>query len=285
MTLLLLRGLRTCSAILLFWPVMVLYAEDGPRTPGELVLGAVAMDTPAVMHQRLRPLSGYLSDALNRPVRLRLSSDYSSGIDDLVAGRVDIAYLTPVAYIRAHQAANVRLLVEGVARGRKSFRLMVVTRQDSTIRSVQDLAGRRFALGDEMAYLQRAVLAHAGMPLDRLGSHKFLGHFDNIARGVANGDFDAGILRDPIASEWQHRGLKIVYTSPALSPYNIAVRPGMDLSMGDALRAALLQLDVNNPAHVRVLHALDADYDGFAPARDADYDVVRMLVRPFESGS
>lgn len=284
MTLFLLRGLRVCSLALLLWPVTHLYAEDETRTPGELLLGSVAMDTTAVMHQRLRPLCDYLSDNLDRPVRLRLSGDYNSAIDNLATGKLDIAYLTPVAYIRARQAGNVRLLAKTVTRGHRSFQLMLVARRDSGIRNVGDLAGRRFAFGDEAATLQRAILVHAGMTLERLGSYKFLGHFDNVARGVMNGDFDAGILKDTTAFEWQQKGLKIIYASPELPPYNIAVSAGMDASTAEAIRTALLRLDPNNPAHVHVIRALDENYDGFVPAHDGDYDAIRMLVKTFQRG-
>lgn len=274
--------LRACGLALLFWPIAHLYAGEEPRAPGELLLGSVAIDTPAVMHQRLRPLCDYLSDNLDRPVRLRLSGDYNSAIDQLAKGQLDIAYLTPVGYIRAQKAGKVRLLAKAVTRGRGTFQLMLITRRDSGIRTVRDLAGRSFALGDEAATLQRAILLHAGMGLERLGSYRFLGHFDNVARGVMNGDFDAGILKDTTAFEWERKGLRIVYASPELPSYNIAVRAGMDPSTAGAILAALRRLDPDNPAHVNVIHALDENYDGFVPAQDADYDPIRKLVRAYE---
>jgi ABC-type phosphate/phosphonate transport system substrate-binding protein len=94
-------GLRAWGLVLLFWPIAHLYAKDEPRVPGELLLGSVAMDTPAVMHQRRRPLCNYLSDNLDHPVRLRLSGDYNSAIDNLATGKLNIAHLTPVGNIRA----------------------------------------------------------------------------------------------------------------------------------------------------------------------------------------
>ena len=39
----------------------------------ELLFGSVAMDIPAVMHKRLKPLTQYLSKELGRPVSLKLS--------------------------------------------------------------------------------------------------------------------------------------------------------------------------------------------------------------------
>ena len=85
---------------------------------------------------------------------------------------------------------------------------------------------------------------------------------------MANGDFDAGILKDTTAYEWERKGLRVIHKSPELPPYNIVVSRRIDEGLYAAIRRAFLRLDPN--------------YSGFAPTGDAEYDVVRMLVRPFE---
>ncbi len=253
-----------------------------PDPSRALYFGSVAMDIPAEMHRRLRPLTDYLSAELKRPVGLMLSADLSKAADELASGNVDIAYLTPVAYIKAQRAGGARPVVKTVTRGGKSFRLMLVVRRDSPIKSVRDLTGKNFAFGDPAAILQRAVVVNAGMRLEQLGSHRFIGHYDNIARGVANGDFDAGILKDTTAYEWERKGLRILHTSPELPPYNIAVSSRVDEKTRNVLRLALLRLDPRNPAHRSVIESLDKNYNGFASVTDAEYDIVRTLVKPFE---
>lgn len=247
----------------------------------ELYFGSVAMDIPATMHKRLTPLVDYLGEELKQPVRLRLSSDLANAASDLAAGRVHIAYLTPVAYIKAHKAGDVRLVAKPVTHGASSFRLMLVTRDKSAIHSPKHLVGKSFAFGDKGAILQRAVVVGAGVPLDRLGSVAYLGHYDNIARGVLAGDFDAGIVKDTTAYEWQKKGLRVFYASPDLPPYNLAVSRGVGDATYQKLRAALLKLDQKNPRDRAVIKGLDASYDGFAPTNDDEYDVVRQLIKPF----
>jgi phosphonate transport system substrate-binding protein len=159
---------------------------------------------------------------------------------------------------------------------------MIVVRADSPIKQVEDLAGKTFAFGDVAAILQRAVVVGAGMPLEKLGEYKFIGHYDNIARGVKNGDFDAGILKDTTAFKWEKDGLRILHASAPLPPYNIVASSKMDAKMVEKVRAAFLKLDGKNPEHEAVIHALDASYNGFAATSDKEYDVVRQLVAPFE---
>jgi ABC-type phosphate/phosphonate transport system substrate-binding protein len=48
------------------------------------------------------------------------------------------------------------------------------------------------------------------------------------------------------------------------------------------LRQIFMSLNKNNPEHLRVIKALDKKYDGFAETSDAEYDIVRKLVAPFE---
>lgn len=261
----------------LAWPV---HAQQNGLA--DLSFGSVAMDVPAAMHQRLKPLTDYLSRELKRPVRLKLSPELSAAADDVAAGRVDIAYLTPVAYIKARKKGEVRLVVKTVTKGEQSFRLMIVVRHDSPIRTVHDLKGKNFAFGDPAAILQRAVVVNAGIRLEELGSYKFIGHLDNIARGIANGDFDAGILKDTSAIEWEKKGLRVIHASPPLPPFNIVVGPHVSEPLYHKIREALLALKVSNLRHHEVLKALDPSYDGFAPATDAEYDVVRQFIKPFE---
>lgn len=250
--------------------------------PQDLTLGTVAMDIPAVMHQRLSPLARYLSAAVGRPVRVRPAPDLSKAVDEIASGSVDIAYLTPVAYLKAQRAGNVRIVAKTVTKGESTFRLMIVTRADSTIRSVRELAGKRFAFGDPAAILQRAAVVNAGIRLEQFGSYRYLGHYDNIARGVSSGDFDAGILKDTTAYQWQDKGLRILHASPELPPYNIVVSRRLEPATIAAIQKALIQLDVRKGDHRAIIKALDASYDGFVAATDSDYDVIRQLVAPFD---
>jgi len=248
----------------------------------ELVFGSVAMDIPAVMHKRLKPLTQYLSQRLNKPVVLKLSPNMGAAINEAAEGRVDIAYLTPVAYLRAHEKGNAQLVAKTVTKGKASFKLMIVVKENSPIKSVNDLIGKSFAFGDERALLQRATVVGAGIKLNQFKEYRFIGHYDNIARAVMNDDFDAGILKDTMAYKWQGKGLRILHASPALPPYNIVASKNVNKSTLKELKQIFLSLDKNNPDHLKVIKAIDKKYDGFAATSDAEYDVVRKLVAPFE---
>jgi phosphonate transport system substrate-binding protein len=251
------------------------------QTNSELQFGSVAMDIPAVMHKRLKPLTAYLSKRLNRPVSMKLSPDMGAAINEVAEKKVDVAYLTPVAYLKAHQKGGARLVAKTVTKGKASFQLMIVVREDSPIKTVADLKGKRFAFGDERALLQRAAVVGAGIKMEDFAEYKFIGHYDNIARAVMNRDFDAGILKDTMAYQWKGKGLRILKASPDLPPYNIATRGDISDELLAELQQAFLDLDPNNSEHLKIIKALDKKYDGFAPTSDTEYDVVRELIKPF----
>jgi len=248
----------------------------------ELKFGSVAMDIPAVMHRRLTPLTQYLSKKIGLQVNLKLSPNMSAAIKDVAKGSVDLAYLTPVAYLKAHKKGNASILVKTVTNNKASFQLMIVVREGSEIKTIADLEGKSFAFGDKAALLQRAVVVGAGVNLKKLGSYKFIGHYDNIVRGVMNKDFDAGILKDTKAFAWQKKGIRILHSSPHLPPYNIAVKGNLDHVIVKKLKQAFLDLDINKPEDKLVIKSLSNKYNGFAATSDQEYDVVRKLIKPFE---
>jgi len=249
----------------------------------ELTFGSVAMDIPAEMHKRLKPLTQYLSKQLQRHVNLRLSPNMGAAITSAINGNVDLTYLTPVAYIKAKAKSDVKLLVKTVTNNKASFQLMIATKQNNNINTINDLVGKRFAFGDKRALLQRAAVVGSGIKPEQFSEIKFLGHYDNIARAVSNGDFDAGILKDTTAYQWQGRGLKILYRSPNLPPYNITASKNLKPALFKKLQQAFLNLNSNTPEHLKIIKALDPKYNGFAITNDAEYDVVRKLIAPFNA--
>lgn len=252
------------------------HAED------EIALGSVAMDVPAAMVQRLKPLTTYLSNKTGLKVSFRASPNLGSAVNELGKDQTQIAYLTPVAYIEAHEKYKAKPLVQPLTHGHDTFNLVIVVAKDSPIQSMNDLQGKSFALGDEKALLQRAVVVNGGIQLHQLSRFSFLKHYDNIAKAVLNKDFDAGILKDTIYEKYSSQGLRAIHTSPPLPSYLFAVNEKLPEDTVKKLRTAFLALKADTPEGKAVLKELDKGYDGFVAAEDKDYDNVRKLIAPFQ---
>lgn len=79
-----------------------------------------------------------------------LYSNYERQVEDLVASRIDLAWNSPLAWIRSHRlarAAGLEVRALFMRDTDRDLRSAVVTRADGGIRDVGDLAGRTVAVG------------------------------------------------------------------------------------------------------------------------------------------
>lgn len=244
----------------------------------ELELGSVAMDIPAEMVKRLSPLTKYLSNKTGITVNFRASPNLGSAVEDLGMNHTQIAYLTPVAYLEAHEKYEAIPLVNPLNKGKGTFTLMIAVQKDSPIKTVNDLRGKKFAFGDKKALLQPAVVEGSGIKVAEFASYDYLNHYDNIAKAVINGDFDAGIVKDTIAEKFAPQGLRVIYTSVPLPSYIFAVNKNLPPRTISKLKNAMLSLKADTEEHKAILSAIENGYDGFEVAQDKDFDGIRKLL-------
>jgi ABC-type phosphate/phosphonate transport system substrate-binding protein len=133
-----------------------------------LVLGAVAYDPKVVtiwdgFRAWFRGPGGLDFDYV-------LYSNYERQVEDLVAGRVDVAWNSPLAWVRARRLAaaqGVTLRPVTMRDTDRDLRSVVVVRDDSPVRSLADLSGRVVASGavdsPQATLLPLALLRAAGL--------------------------------------------------------------------------------------------------------------------------
>ena len=244
----------------------------------DIHLGSVAMDIPVEMVKRLTPLTKYLSAQTGLKVDFRASPNLGSAVDELGKNTTQIAYLTPAAYLEAHEKYSAIPLVNPLNKGKGTFTLMIVVAQDSPIKTVDDLRGKKFAFGDKKALLQPATVESSGIKLQEFASYEYLNHYDNIAKAVINGDFDAGILKDTVAEKFATQGIRVIHTSPALPSYIFAVNKNLPAKTISKLKKAMLALKDDTEEHKAILSSLEKGYNGFEASSDKDFDGIRKLL-------
>jgi len=133
-----------------------------------LVLGAVAYDPKVVtiwdgFRAWLRGPAGLEFDYV-------LYSNYERQVEDLVAGRVDVAWNSPLAWVRARRLAAARGVTLTPLTMRdtdRDLRSLVVVRDDSPARSLDGLRGRVVATGavdsPQATLLPLSLLRAAGL--------------------------------------------------------------------------------------------------------------------------
>ncbi len=266
----------------LFTPIFLLFIAVFVSSQNAIAeninLGSVAMDVPAEMVKRLTPLAKYLSKQTGLKVEFRASPNLGSAVDELGNNTTQIAYFTPAAYLEAHEKYGAKLLVNPLNKGKGTFTLMIVVATNSPIQTVNDLHGKKFAFGDKKAVLQPAVVENAGIKLEEFASYAYLNHYDNIAKAIINGDFDAGILKDTIAEKFSSQGIRIIHTSPPLPSYLFAVNKNLPAKTVAKLKKAMLALKDDSEEHKAILTALEKGYNGFEASSDKDFNGIRKLL-------
>lgn len=245
-------------------------------------LGIMPLESPAQMYKKFMPLAEYLSGEIGREVVFKLTPTFTDAVKDIGTGAADICYMTPTTYIDAHDRYGVELLAKAVRNGVPYSHTMIVTRQDSSINTLEDMKGRSFAFGDKMStssYLvPHYMLVRAGVRISDLSEHRFLGHHDDVAKAVLLGEFDAGGLRETTAYQYMDKGLRIVKTSENIPEFNFCARPGLDPELAGRIKAALMKLEQKGK-FASVLTSVDKGYTGFMEAADRDYDGIREMLR------
>ena len=279
-----LKMLNEQAALLNQELVTMTVGARGPRAAFHkgLKFGVIPLESPAAMHQRFQPLTEYLTKSLGRKVELIVGLDFMQTIKDLEDGVTDLAFLTPTTYIEAHDKFGAVLLVKALRKGLPYTHAAIVARSGNGIERLEDLRGKRFAFGDRRStssyLIPRSMLAEAGVRLEELKDHAFVGHHDDVARAVLAGEYDAGGLMESTAGKFLEQGLKVLKISAEIPEFNICASKGLDAATLESVKKALLALDRRNAGHARVLTMIDQDYTGVVSAEDGDYDGVRRLM-------
>ena len=176
-----------------------------------LVLGAVAYDPKVVtIWDGFRV---WLREQ-GLPFDYLLYSNYERQVEDLVAGRIDVAWNSPLAWVRARRlaaAAGVTLLPVTMRDTDCDLTSVIAVREDSPVQSAADLRGRVVATGavdsPQATLLPLSLLRRAGLqPGSDVQVRRFdIGvglHGDHIggereaARALAAGQVDAACMVD-----------------------------------------------------------------------------------------
>lgn len=213
-----------------------------------------------------------------------VTTDYSSMIEAMRFGRIEVAYFGPFSYVLAKsRAPEIEAFAVGVERGSPTYNSVVIAGQESPVRELSDIRGRPFGFGDQAStsahLVPRAMLLNrAGLAGDRDYRVVHLGTHDGVARAVQNAQVPAGAMSLTILRNLVGRGtvdgnrLREVAVSDPIPNYPMVMQGNLAEPLKAAIRAAFL--DARDPEVLRAFRV-----EGFAPTTDAAYDILRETAR------
>lgn len=115
-----------------------------------LILAIHPYLAPDEIIKRFTPLADYLGQQLGQKVHVRVGPSYAAHIDAIGSDSVDIAFMGPVAYVELSARYSTKPLLARLAiNGEPVFRGIIIVRKESTLKSLEELKGKRFAFGEK----------------------------------------------------------------------------------------------------------------------------------------
>lgn len=261
----------------------LLAAGAAAGAPAPMVLAVQPYLPPEEIVRRFTPLAEALAGTVGRPIVVRVGVNYAENIASIGTDSVDIAYMGPASYVRMTGRYGTKpLLARQVINGDPMLHGEIFVRQDSPIRTLQDLKGKRFAFGDPEStgshIVPAAMLRAAGVPESALAQVAFLHAHRNVALAVLAGDFDAGAVHEDIFREYAPRGLRSLAHEPPVPDHLFVASDRLSATELEKLRRALEELP-GTSAGKAAMTAIDPGMTALVAARDADYDSLRALMQ------
>lgn len=181
----------------LAWLAVVLstlaFAEEKPLTLG--VAQPYGAEHATKLPAAVEP---YLTKQLRGPVKVVVHASVDELAEALAAGKVDLAWITPLAFVRASQKnSGVVALTKAMRKQSLFYRAAFIVKKDSPLKSLAELKGKKVAWVDKSStsgfLFSRELLKKDGLsPEGFFGEETFAGDHPSVCKAVREGRADVG---------------------------------------------------------------------------------------------
>jgi len=275
------RTLLTAALALLACAPTLTFAQG--KDPAKIRVALLPDENAATLIQNAQPLKTYLEQTLKKEIEIIVTTDYSSMIEAMRFGRIEVAYFGPFSYVLAKsRAPEIEPFAVGVEKGKPTYNSILIAQAGGPVKTVADIKGKPFAFGDQAStsshLAPRAHLMKLGLEGDRDYKVVHLGAHDAVARAVQAGQVPAGALSEPIFRSLVTRNIidpgkvvQLALTEP-IPNYPIVLQGNLAPALKQAIRSAFIDMKDKE-----VLKAFRIE--GFSATDDKAYDVLRDTAR------
>ena len=271
------RSFMAVTALALALPVV---GAAQTRDPARLRVALLPDENASTLIQNAQPLKIYLEKPLKKDIELVVTTDYSSMIEAMRFGRIEVAYFGPFSYVLAKsRAPEIEPFAVGVERGSPSYQSILIATAGGPVKSLADVKDRPFGFGDQAStsshLAPRAhLLRKAGLEGDKDYKVVHLGTHDAVARAVQAGQVPAGALSEPIFRSLIER--KVIDPARVVKLDVTADIPNYPITMQGNLAPQLKQAIRDAFLGMRDKEVLKAfRVESFAATSDKAYDILR----------
>lgn len=273
------RNLLTSIAAVLAAATLAITPAQA-KDPSTLRVALLPDENASTLIQNAQPLKQHLEKKLGKSIELIVTTDYSSMIEAMRFGRIEVAYFGPFSYVLAKsKAPAIEPFAVGVEKGQPFYNSVLIANAAGPVKTLADVRGKPFAFGDQAStsshLAPRAhLLKKAGLDGEKDYQPVHLGTHDAVARAVEAGQVPAGALSKAIFDKLVEKGtinpakLLVLDLSAPIPNYPIVMQGNLDPKLKTAIRAAFLEM-----TDKEVLKSFRVE--AFQPTNDQAYDVLR----------
>jgi len=271
----------------------------GSHNPDTVRVALLPDENAATIIQDNEPLARYLEKQLDRNIELIVTTDYSSMIEAMRFGRIDVAYFGPASYTIAKDKMkggdlDIAPFAARLKGGSTTYQSVIIAHAGADIASLDAIKGKglQVAFGDQAStsshFAPKYTMMKAGVMPGTDYKENFTGAHDAVARNVERGNAQVGGLSRPIFERLVEKGtidaakVKVLAYSDPIPQYPWVMRNDLTAELQQGIRQAFFSLKKGTEDGDRVLKPFKAD--GFAEIDDADYDIIRDIRRNVKGG-
>lgn len=232
-------------------------------------------------------LAAQLSEITGYTIESNIATEYAGVITAMCNDEAHIGALNTFGYVLANEQGCADVILTSVRFGATTYSGQIITRADSGIETIADLAGKTFCRPDPLStsgwIIPSLTLRAEGIdPEADLAEIVDAGGHDAVVTAVYDGQCDAGATFVDARSNVQDElddvmeQVVVIEESPAIPNDTISVIPGMPDDVRQNLLDAFLQISEENPEMLTAVYSWealqevdDSFYDGFRQQLDA----------------
>ena len=234
------------------------------QSQDKLIISSIPDESVTELHKKFLPLTEYLESKTKRKVDFFSVTNYSSVVEALSQGKVDMAWLGGLTYIQAKIRSNEN--VEPVIQRVKDsmFTSVFITHVDNEIEVLEDLKNKSFSFGSPSStsghLMPRLFLEKQNInPEKYFGKIGYSGAHDATIFSVLSKKVSAGALNFLVWEKFTRENpnkakkLKVFFITSKYYDYNWTIRKDLSNEIKESLINSFLELDYNNPDHKKIL--------------------------------
>jgi len=246
-----------------------------------------------VIDANSKALKEYLESVTPYKYQISIPQSYIAVVEAFGTKKADVAAFTTYGYILAHEKYGVEAHFTVLRHGSADYKSQFIAREDSGIKSIEDLNGKK------IAFVDPASASGYLLPLKSLQDKNikpketvFAGKHDNVVTMVYNKQVEAGATfwspedeegiqdaRRLVKTQFPdvEKVVKIIGLTDSIPNDPIVFRKDLPEDMKKALAEAFLKF-INSPQGKEAFKKIYG-VDGIKRASDADYDKVRAMLK------